>query len=127
MKIFQYLSLFMLLLLFSACQKEEELLQEPAILSVSVGSTVSMSSPQPIEVRIQKPTPCHQVARVNATTSGTTYSYDIILENGAQICAQVIEEEVVTVSFSPQGPGLHTLNFLINGRLLETRQVVVEE
>jgi hypothetical protein len=127
MKIIQYLSLFMLLLLFSACQKEEELLQEPAILSVSVGSTVSMSSPQPIEVLIQKPTPCHQVARVNATASGTTYAFDIILESGAQICAQVIEEEVVTVSFNPQGPGLHTLNFLINGRLLETRQVVVEE
>lgn len=128
MKQLSYLFLSLIVFFFASCQKDEDPgLREPSIKSVSVNSTVSKSTTQQIDVLIEKPTPCYAVSKVNASSLGTSYSYDIILESGAEVCADMIAEEVVTVSFAPQTTGEHTLNFLINGKLYQTKKVVVTE
>jgi hypothetical protein len=118
-------SLLVIAAFLASCQKEEPAVQDASIVSVNIESVMSQNTAQQIQVLIKKPTPCHEVSSVNTSVSGTTYTYDILLSNAAQLCAQVIAEETVTVSFSPQATGEYTLNFLINGRLYETRTVRV--
>lgn len=128
MKTLNYLFLPVLVLLISSC--EEEIISpedQASILEVSLSETSSVTTPQEISVTIDKPTPCHYVSEVKETISDKTYSYDIILLSGAEICTTVIEEETVTVSFDPATNGEYTLNFLINGKLHETRTVTVTE
>ena len=128
MRQLNYLLLSLVVIFFASCEKEaDQVLREPSIKSVSVNNTVSKSTSQQIEVLIEKPTPCYAVSQVNATSSGTNYSYDVILASTAEVCADVIAEEAVTVSFAPQTTGEHTLNFLINGKLYQTKKVVVTE
>ncbi len=122
----RFLYLFFIIIVLASCQKDEEpALENASIKSVSVESEMSRSAAQQIEVLIYKPNPCTSVSKINTLVSGTTYTYDIILTNTAQMCAQVIADEVVTVTFSPQATGPHILHFLINGRLYETRTVHV--
>lgn len=126
MKRLSYLLLLFTFVVFASC-KEDEVMPEPGIKEVHLNSTSSTSQPQEIQVVIQKPTPCYQVRQVNETSSGTNYYYDIILDSSAEVCADVIAEEVVTVVFAPQTTGEHLLSFLINGKLYQTRTVQVTD
>lgn len=130
MKSLSLLFFGLLLVLSAACQKEEidpseNSTSAASIREVKLSSTTAKGQSQEIEVTIVKPTPCHVVAEVNTTYSGTAVNYDFILEQASEACIQVIAEEVVPVSFAPQSSGLYTLNFLINGKLFETRKVTV--
>jgi hypothetical protein len=116
------------LLLFTSCEKELVSPEDqPRISEISLSETSSVTVAQEISVTIDKPTPCHYVSEVKKTTSDKTYSYNIIIVSGAEVCATVIEEESVTVTFDPATNGEYTLNFLINGKLHETRTVTVTE
>lgn len=126
MKASNYLFLPVLFFLLISCEKEA-LLKEPSILDIAFLQSSSVQEPQEITVKIEKPTPCHIVSETNKTTSDNTFNYDFILSNGAEVCADVIEEETVKVTFDPSTSGEYTLNFLINGRLYETRTVTVTE
>lgn len=126
MKTVSYLFLCFVVLLFASCQKDEEVVEmEADILEVQLSSNITKSQAEEIKVTIKKPTPCYVVQEVKVEQSGMEVNYDIIIRNDAQICVQVIAEEVVTVNFEPQASGEYTLNFLINGKLYETRQVRV--
>ena len=126
MKASNYLFLPVLFFLLISCEKEA-LLKEPGILDIAFLQSSSVQEPQEITVKIEKPTPCHFVSETNKTTSGNTFNYDFILSSGDEVCADVIEEETVKVTFDPSTSGEYTLNFLINGRLYETRTVTVTE
>lgn len=128
MKTINYLFLPVLLLFIISCEKEiispED---QPMILEISLSETSSVTTPQEISITIDKPTPCHYVSEVKKTVSDKTYSYNIILVSGAEICTTVIEEETVTVTFDPATNGEYRLHFLINGKLYESRTVTVTE
>ncbi len=131
MYLVRHLAFCVAVLLLMACGREEvspkadPATGEANILDVQVGSTLSKGQSHQISVTIHKPTPCHKVKDTKITSSGTTVSYDFILEATAEICAQVIEEEVVQVSFDPKASGVYTLNFLIDGRHYKSQQVTV--
>lgn len=115
------------MVLLASCREEENAGTEPGIRDIVLSSNqLQEGESMEIEILIEKPTPCHYVDRVDLNISGTTYTYDILLETTDEICAQVIEEERVTVIFDPQETGTYTLNFLINGRQRQNREVVVE-
>lgn len=126
MKNASYLFLPILFFFLASCEKEAAL-PEPGIIAISFLQSSSVQEPQEVTVKIEKPTPCHEVSQANKTVSGNTFSYDIILLNGSEICADVIAEETVKVTFDPSTIGEYTLNFLINGNLYETRKVNVTE
>ena len=129
MKTLNYFFLPLLLFMFTACDKEEHsTVEEPEISEINMMTTSPLNEPQEIAVKIQKPTPCHTV-EVETTTSGNTITYDILISppNGEVACIQVVKEETVTVQFEPSASGTYTLNFLINGELQETREIVVTE
>ncbi|WP_017733295.1 hypothetical protein [Nafulsella turpanensis] len=127
MKNLTLLLLPLFLFLLVSCEKEELLQEEPSILSISLAESSSIQEPQEVSVTIEKPTPCHYVSGTNESISGNTFNYDFTLLSGAEVCADVIEEEIVTVTFAPSESGEYTLNFLINGKLYETRTVTVTE
>lgn len=130
MKKLTYLFLSLSLFLIAACQDENEVTTvtpEPEIVSIALNSSVPVNTQQQITLTLAKPTPCHVVSEVLTSSSGMEVNYDIILESNTQACAQVIDEEVLTLNFNPQTSGTYTLNFLINGKLYETRQVVVTD
>lgn len=112
-----------------ACGEEELVTNEgaPNILEINFSETSSVTAAQEIIVKIEKPTPCHYVSEVKKTISDKTFNYDIILLTDAEVCADVIEEEDVTVTFDPSSTGEHTLNFFINGILFEIRTITVTE
>lgn len=123
-----YFFLVIMFLFLAACEKEMVSPEdETKILEINFSETSSVTTAQEITVKIDKPTPCHYVSQVNKTTSDKTFNYDIILMSDAEVCTAVIEEEDVTVTFDPSTTGEHTLNFLINGKLIETRTVTVTE
>ena len=126
MKASNYLFLPVLFFLLISCEKEA-LLKEPGILDIAFLQSSSVQEPQEVTVKIEKPTPCHIVSEIKKNTSGNTFNYDFILSSGAEVCADVIEEETVKVTFDPSTSGEYTLNFLINGKLYETRTVTVTE
>lgn len=111
--------------LLASCRNEEKVIPEPGIRGITLSSNLSKGESMEIDVLIEKPTPCHYIEEVNLTTSGTTYNYDIMLESEGEICAQVIEEERIQVVFDAQETGEYTLNFLINGKQQQSRQVQV--
>lgn len=117
------LSIFLL----ASCKEEENVSAEAGIRDIILSSSLREGESMEIDVLIEKPTPCHYVDQVNLSISGTTYTYDILLETTEEICAQVIEEERLRVVFEPQEAGTYTLNFLINGRQQQSRQVEVRE
>jgi hypothetical protein len=113
--------------LFISCKDEDENVRvNPTIGEISLSDQMGEFETMEIEVTIQKPTPCHFVDRVDLQVSERTYDYDIILDREEGVCAQVIEDETVSIFFDPQERGEYTLNFLINGRFIESRQVQVE-
>ena len=119
-----------ILFMFMACDKEEmDNVQEADISDIAFLSTSSLEQPQEISVTIVKPTPCHTISEVEKTAEGFVYTYNFILsEPGADTaCVQMIANETVVVVFDPAETGEHTLNFLINGKLFETRQIMVAE
>jgi hypothetical protein len=116
-----------ILFFFLASCEKEEALPEAGILEIMMDQSPSVQEPQEITVRVHKPTPCYRVSETRKTVSGTTFSYDIILVNDAEICAAVIAEEDVKVIFDPTKAGKYTLNFLINGKLYKTRTVTVRD
>ena len=126
MKALHYLFLPILFFFLASCEKEE-LSREADILDISSIQNSSVQEPQDIAVRIQKPTPCHNVSQTKKTVSGSTFNYDIILASGSGVCADVIAEETVSLTFDPSTSGEYTLNFFINGKLYETRKVTVTE
>lgn len=114
------------ILLLASCREEENESAEPGIRDIALSSSqLHQGESMEIDVLIEKPTPCHYIDQVDLSVSGTTYTYDILLETTGEICAQVIEEERVTVIFEPGEAGEYTLNFLINGRQQQSRQVEV--
>lgn len=127
----RYLAFCLAFLLLISCGNDEpkpEVVSpagEAAILDVQVKGAVSTQQAQQIDVTIFKPTPCHTVKETKVSGSGTTVNYDFILQGSGDICAQVIAEEVVSVTFNPQTSGVYTLNFLIDGKLYKTEQVNV--
>lgn len=129
MKTLNYLFLPVLLVFSTSCEKEnflpEDQQDQPKILDISFSENSSVSAAQEISITIDKPTPCHYVSEVKKTTSGKIFNYDIILVRGAEFCTTVIEEETISVTFDPAADGEYTLNFLINGKLYETRTVTV--
>ena len=129
MKKLAYLFVCFSMLFLISCKDEEEVAPlEGNILAVELSSGITKNTTQQISITIGKPTPCHVVKEVlvsNATTAGKTVEYNIILEETSEACIQVIKEEVVTVTFTPEQSGEYTLKFLINGKLLETRKVFV--
>ena len=126
MKAVNYLILPILLFFLTSCEKED-LLQEASILEINLSQNSTTQEPQEISIKIKKPTPCHHVSETNKTVSGNVYYYDFVLSSGAEVCADVIAEETVQVTFDPSSSGEYTLNFLINGKLYETRKVTVTE
>lgn len=127
-KYFNILVPVMFLFLLS-CDKDDPVpsLEESSITSIAMLTTSSVQETQEISVTIQKGTPCYYVSGITKNISGNTFNYNIILGNDDNVCAQVITEEVVTVNFDPSSTGEYTLNFLINGKLSETRTVTVTE
>ena len=124
-----YLFLPLLLILFTACDKEElTTVGEPEISEINMMATSPLNEPQEITVKVQKPTPCHTV-EVESTSSGNIFTYDILISapTGEVACIQVVKEEVVEVQFAPSASGTYTLNFLINGEFQETREIIVTE
>ena len=103
---------------------------QATIIAIDVDSKVSKGVVQDINVTLQKAVPCYEVQKVVVSTSGTTINYNIILLRSSKpeysvACPQVIEEEVVRVAFTPQQNGIYFLNFLINDKLHQTREVEV--
>lgn len=117
MKIISYLFLFLSVILTASCNDDEAATPEltAKVLEVELESLVSKSTPVEVNVTIQKPTPCHEVKEVIKTVSEKVYKYDIILEAGEGVCAAVIAEEVVKVTFDPPTSGEYLLEFSING------------
>lgn len=130
MKIIKYLFLFLPLILTVACKDDDgaptpELTAK--VLEVELENTVSKSTPLEVNVTIQKPTPCHQVKEVIKTVLDKVYKYDIILEAGDGVCAAVIAEEVVKVSFDPPASGEYVLQFSINGKQQFYQKIIVTD
>lgn len=124
------LCLPVLCFLFISCSKEDiDEVQQPEILSINLMATAVAKQSQEISVTIEKPTPCHEITDVQITSSGNRVSYNFIVTGptGDTVCADVIQEETVTVNFEPETGGEYTLNFLLNGTLAETRTVTVSE
>lgn len=124
------LCLPLLCFLFISCSKEDvNDSQEPKILNLTVSSTAVAKQTQEISVTIEKSTPCHEITDVEITSSGNTINYNFVITGptGETVCAQIIQEETVTVDFEPTTGGEHTLNFLLNGTLAETRIISVSE
>lgn len=122
--------LFLLFVLFvaAACEKEVDatpLAEGLSITHVQLNGSVSKNTSQQIEVTLEKPTPCHELHSIRMSEDGMTVNYNFIVGSTAEVCAQVIEEEEVTVTFEPKLSGTYTLNFLVNGRQFQTRQVEV--
>ena len=124
------LCLPVLCFLFISCSKDDvNELKDPKILNLTVSATAVAKQSQEISVTIEKPTPCHEITDVEITSSGSTVNYNFIVvgPTGETVCADVIQEETVTVNFEPTTGGEYTLNFLLNGTLAETRTVSVTE
>ena len=129
MKTPMYFFLPLLLIMFTACEKEEHTtVEESEISEINMMANSPLNEPQEITIKIQKPTPCHTV-EVETTTTGNTITYDILVSaaQGDVACIQVVKEETVTVLFEPSAKGTYTLDFLINGELQETREIIVTE
>lgn len=133
MKAVNYLAVCLSILFLLSCGEDDPQPEqktptgEASIVDIQMNNTVTKNQVQQIEVTVFKPTPCHEVVETKVTSSGNTVNYDFILQGNAEICAQVIAEEVVQVSFAPQASGVYTLNFLIDGKLYKTEQVVVTD
>ena len=127
MKIIIYLFLFLSVILTACCNDGGDATPEltAKVLEVEVENPVSKSTPLEVNVTIQKPTPCHEVQEVIRTVSEKVYKYDIILKAGDGVCAAVIAEEVVKVTFDPPTIGIYILEFSINGNQQFYRRVVV--
>ena len=127
MKIINYLFLFLSVILAASCNDDRAATPEltAQVLEVELENTVSISTPLEVNVTIQKPTPCHEVQEVIRTVSEKVYKYDIILKAGDGVCAAVIAEEVVKVSFDPPASGEYVLQFSINGNQHFSRKVIV--
>ncbi|UJH89999.1 hypothetical protein LZ575_13705 [Antarcticibacterium sp. 1MA-6-2] len=128
MKISFLLSVFFFSFFTTSCDKEEP---DPVaaidISNITLAESFSIGQMAEVNVTITKPTPCHIIEEKALTISGRIYSYNFRLIDKAEICIQVTQEETVTVDFEPAEAGEHTLNFFINGDLLETRTVTVTE
>ena len=119
-----------LFFLFIACDKQDtNELKEPSILNITIAATAVAKQSEEISVTIEKPTPCYKITDVETTSSGSTVNYNFIVTGptGETMCADVIQEEVVTVIFEPERGGEYTLNFLLNGTLAETRTIIVSQ
>ena len=124
------LCLPLLCFLFVSCSKEDvDEVQQPQILSINLMATAVAQQSQEVSVTIKKPTPCHKITDVQVTSLGNTVDYNFIVTGpgGDIACAQVIQEETVTVNFESETGGEYTLNFFINGILEETRTIVVTD
>jgi hypothetical protein len=126
MKKINFLLLCLFAVIVAACTKEE-VEKDARIIEISAASNMTLAESQNIEVRIEKPTPCHTVASVNKTTSGNTINYDIILQSDFSMCATVIAEETVTINFQPEGAGQYLLKFYVNGKYHTSKTVSVTE
>ncbi|MBC5992227.1 hypothetical protein [Pontibacter cellulosilyticus] len=126
MKKLAYLFLPILVFFLVSCEKDT-VSPEPGILDITINQTSSVQVPQEIAVKLEKPTPCFSVSNTKKTVSGFTFNYDFTLTNTAEVCADVIAEETVQVTFDPSVAGEYTLNFLINGKQYESRKVTVTE
>lgn len=128
MKINIYLLLFLTTITLASCEKDSVSPNgEPEILEIIYSKTSPVAAAQDIDVKIQKPTPCHYVSEVKESASDKKYTYNIILKDDSGVCATVIEEEVVTITFEPVTSGEYVLNFLINGKLQEIRVITVTD
>lgn len=133
MKTVEYLCLCLITLLLISCGKDEiDPTVDPApgeasIVGIQLNNTIRKNQSQQIEVNIHKPTPCHGIKETRVTVSGTTVSYDFILQASENACIQIIAEQVVTVDFEPQVSGKYTLHFLIDGKHYKTEEVVVTD
>lgn len=129
MKICYLITLLFLSSLLTSCDKEdEEPVSEISISNITLAETYTVGQAEKINVTIIKPTPCHEIEEESATVSGNTYSYSFRLLNNREFCIQVVaRDETVSVDFEPTEAGEHTLNFYVDGELLETRTVLVTE
>lgn len=113
-----------------SCDKEDaELPNGTDITNVAFLTASSVQEPQEIEVTISKPTPCHQITKVEKTVNEDVFDYNFIIPELDEntVCAQVIAEETRTVIFDPSASGEFTLNFYINGKFNERRTITVTE
>lgn len=125
-----YLCLPLLFFFLLSCEKDDiTSVPDPDITEIAMLQASTVSEPQEISVTIFKGTPCHQVVETKKTISGNTFNYDIILSEGEEgtSCITVVDSETLTVSFDPPTSGDYTLNFLINGKIYETRTITVTE
>lgn len=110
-----------------ACEKEDPV-QGDIIASITMFESSSIKEAKEIKVKIQKDDPCEFVNEIVKTVSGKTFNYDFILQGDENHCITIYSlQEDVSVVFDPTITGQHTINFLINGRLFETRTVSVTE
>lgn len=127
MKTIKLFFLPMMLIFFTACEKDLVAPEDsPQIIDVIYSESSSVSSPQTITVKIEKPTPCHVISRVDKSIIENTYNYDIIIEDSSEACITVIEEENVDVIFDPVTKGDYIINFMINGKAYKTITVRVD-
>lgn len=112
---------------FLSCEKEENSpVQEIRLSAIILPHSASLQEPQEISVRITTPTPCYSIETLKSV-SGNTFEYNFLLTEEDGACIQVVKEHELSVVFDPQNPGTYTLNFLIDGELKETREIVVTE
>lgn len=118
----------LLLLMFLACEKDDlDQVQEAQFTNIAYLSTSTAAEGQKISVTIEKPYACLKVKEIVESSQGKTKTYDFILPGLAkdQGCFTVIGEETFELTFAPSEAGEYILNFLINGKLFETRTVTV--
>ncbi len=110
-----------------SCDKEDPIEVAHLISNISFEESSSVGEAQEISVTVQHPEGCWEVSDIEKTVAGKTFNYNIKTTRVGEICTQAITPEVVTVAFDPSSTGEHTLNFLVNGKMLETRTITVSE
>lgn len=116
-----------LFLFLLSCEKEDPTPLD-YISNISFLDFTAIQEEQEIQVTINKASPCQYVGKTDKTVSGNTFNYNFILEGEGNRCVTIFGiEEIISVNFNPTSPGQYTLNFLINGKLYETRMIMVNK
>lgn len=110
-----------------SCDKEDPIEVAHLITDISYEESSSVGEDQEISVTVQHPETCWKVSNIEKSVAGKTFNYNIKTTRVGEICGQAITTEVVTVAFDPSSTGEHTLNFLVNGKIFETRKITVTD
>lgn len=121
-----YLLMPVLFFFLLSCDKEDPIEDTLSISNITFEESSSVGESQEISVTIIK-SPCWIVSKIEKTVAGKTFNYNIIGNTVGEVCTADVVSEVVTVAFDPSSTGEHTLNFLINGKVIETRTITVTE